>query len=129
MKAFGFPVHEAVSNEYEQLKMKKAHRFLILNIINETIVLEKTGDRESTFDQMIQSFDKVKPHYIIFDLDLLTSDGRKESKILFISYVPDVLGAKEKMPYASAKASLQNKLGSFHEKLQVHLKRSMNFQN
>ena len=45
--------------------------------------------------------------YGVFELEYNTSDGRVESKILFILYAPDICDSKEKFVYATTKDAVR----------------------
>ena len=45
--------------------------------------------------------------FAVFELEWDTQDGRKDSKILFILYAPDVCSTSMKFPYAACKDDIR----------------------
>lgn len=58
--------------------------------------------------------------YAIFELEYPTSDGRVESKILFILYAPDIVDSREKFVYATTKDEVRKKVQPFNKEFQVN---------
>ena len=58
--------------------------------------------------------------YAVFDLEYKTSDGRTESKLIFILYAPDICDSKEKFVYATTKEEVRKKVSPFNKELQVN---------
>lgn len=58
--------------------------------------------------------------YAIFELEYNTSDGRVESKILFILYAPDICDSKDKFVVATTKDEVKKKLQPFNKEIQVN---------
>lgn len=48
--------------------------------------------------------------YAVFELEYPTTDGRTESKILFILYAPDICDSREKFVYATTKDEVRKKI-------------------
>lgn len=63
---------------------------------------------------------KIRPpliayRYAIFELEYPTSDGRIESKVLFILYAPDICDSRAKFVYATTKDEVRKKIQPFNK--------------
>ena len=75
---------EECSQLFEELKIKRKHRFIIYKIGESQIEVESVGERSAT----LQDFGKALPYtdsrYAIFDYEYTTVDGRQASKLYFV---------------------------------------------
>jgi cofilin len=90
--------------------MKK--RYMIFKIEGDKeIVLESDGAREETYDQFSESLRASgEPRYGVVDVEFETADGRPNSKIVFVAFVPDTAKVKQKMIYSGSKDALKRVL-------------------
>jgi hypothetical protein len=65
-------------------------------------------------------FPIIPNRYAIFELEYPVSDGRIESKILFIMYAPDIMSSKDKFVIATTKDEVKKKLQPFNKEIQVN---------
>ena len=56
----------------------------------------------------------------MFEFEYETADKRKEFKIFFFLYAPDVCSANDKFVFASTKSSIQKKVSPVHKEVQVN---------
>ena len=74
-------------------------------------MIDEKGAREKTYDDFsacVQAADG--PRYGVVDVEFQTADGRDNSKIVFISWVPDTAKIKQKMVYSGSKDALKRVL-------------------
>ena len=117
MSLSGVTVSDQVITAYNELKTKKASRFLILVIENEkeVVIGENCTDRAASWESFVAKLPSDAPCYAIFDYEWNTPDGKRD-KILFISWNPDNAKIKQKMLYASTKGGVTQSLqGGYQE--------------
>lgn len=57
---------------FEDLKIRRAHRYLILRIRNYAIEIETVGDRDETFKDLTKKLPFTDCRYCVYDQDILT---------------------------------------------------------
>ena len=81
------------------------------------IVVEKQGKKEAedeefteqTWKTFVEALPEDEPRYALVDIDYLSVDGRKQSKLTFIFWSPDgKTTVKDRMLYASSNNTLKN---------------------
>ncbi|XP_013189686.2 twinfilin [Amyelois transitella] len=97
-------------------------RFLKISIENEQLVLAKyhavKGSWEQDFEKYVPSLVvEDQPCYILFRFDSTNSLGYEW---LLLSWSPDSAPVRQKMLYASTKATLKQEFGSAHIKDEMH---------
>eukprot|EP00920_Eleutheroschizon_duboscqi_P027470 GHVT01067418.1.p4 GENE.GHVT01067418.1~~GHVT01067418.1.p4 ORF type:complete len:117 (-),score=15.35 GHVT01067418.1:807-1157(-) len=97
--ASGMGVHEDCVTEFTALKIRKTAKWMIFNIANDKVSLEKKGLGDS------QEFKSHLPNddcrFGVYDLD---------HKIQFVLWCPDTAPVKARMIYATSKDALVKKL-------------------
>ncbi len=73
-------------------------------------MIEKTGERNKTFDDFVQDLPENDCRYGLIDIEFETADGRPTSKIVFISWNPDTASVRPKMLYSGSKEALKSAL-------------------
>ncbi|KAK3084199.1 hypothetical protein FSP39_009915 [Pinctada imbricata] len=117
MAMSGVKCDDAVVTEYEDMKMKKKIKFLVLYVEdNKLIKVEREKFKEEcpdaatgwwdTFEEFKASLPKDEPRYIVYDYQL---DNGVE-KLVLMHWNPDNAKVKPKMIYASSIAVLKTKL-------------------
>ncbi|CAG8517611.1 2606_t:CDS:10 [Diversispora eburnea] len=84
-------------------------RIIRVSIINESLVSNGTQNVTGLWDSVREFLDEANPCYILYRLDSKSSSGNYEW--LFLAYVPDNAKVRDKMLYASTRASLTKDLG------------------
>jgi cofilin len=84
-----FTVSEDAIQHFNDMRMKRTHRYVILKVEGSQAVLESVGAREATFDAFKEAMPKNEPRFAVYDLEFKKEDGRSESKVVFIMYSPD----------------------------------------
>lgn len=116
-------IDEAVSQHFNDLRMKRTHRFLIVAITEDgkNATVESVGERAATFADFKAKMPADQPRYAIFDLEYATADGRKESKLVFIMYSPDLCTKGTlRFVYAQNKDAIKAKMSPVHKELQIN---------
>ncbi|XP_020899758.1 actin-depolymerizing factor 1, isoforms a/b-like [Exaiptasia diaphana] len=95
-------------------KGKKEYRYIIFKIENNQVVVDKTGDRDKTFQDMINDLpEEDAARYVVFDLTYRTKrENQLREKIVFLSYCPSGTDTREKMLHGSTALEMKEKLGS-----------------
>ncbi|KAG9305488.1 hypothetical protein G9A89_006458 [Geosiphon pyriformis] len=88
-------------------------RIIRVSIVNESLVpngtIEAGDDWVSDYAKVLSFLEEKIPAYILFRLDSKSSTGNFEW--LFLCYVPDLAKVRDKMLYASTRATLTRDLG------------------
>ena len=103
--------------EARQEKTKAKYRMIKVLIANEQLVLDEHRESghswERDWDLMVtKSVESSQPCFILFRTDEM--DNAKSYKWLLISWSPDSASVRNKMLYASTKATLKKDFGSGH---------------
>lgn len=109
----GIEVSDEVITTFNDLKMKKSHKYLIAKIENKkTVVIEKIGGPEATYQDFLANLEKSEPRFAVFDYHYQTHDNppMNVSVLAFIFWSPDSASAQYKLIYASTKEDLKGKL-------------------
>lgn len=103
-----FDINPIIITTFQELKIRRKHRFIIINITDIDINIENVGERDKSFEDMTSLLPFTMCRYIIYDYEYETTDGRKASKIFFINWMPSNATPHNKMSYASAKGKLRD---------------------
>lgn len=107
----GVKVESEIPTLYEEFKLKKTLRYYTYKIEKKKLIkIDAIGQIDATYDDFCKEFPEAEPRYGIIDLEFETKDGRPTSKIVFISWNPDVGKIGDKMIYASSKESMKTAL-------------------
>lgn len=81
-------VPERSKSAFMELKRRKVHRYVIFKIDDrmEEIVVEKTGSPGESYDDFTASLPADDCRYAVYDLDFVSDDNCRKSKIFFISW-------------------------------------------
>lgn len=97
---------------YNELKIEKKHRYIILGLNEKRDALEvlKLGKREETIKDVEESLPKDNCRYVVFDFEFKTFENppRDTAKLLLICWAPDNAPIKVKVPFASTKSEIRN---------------------
>lgn len=93
---------------FDEFKINKKFRYYTYVIENKKLIkVDKVGERNATYEEFCAQLPENEPRYGVIDLDFETKDGRPTSKLIFISWVPDTGGIRDKMLYSSSKEALK----------------------
>ncbi|KAF9468634.1 actin depolymerizing factor [Collybia nuda] len=109
--ASGVGVNEKCLEEYQALKLKKTHKYIIFTLSKDSteIVVEKTSNSQ-IYDDFISDLPETECKWAIYDFEFEKSEGGKRNKICFVSWSPDDAKIKQKMLFASSKDALRRSL-------------------
>lgn len=81
-------VPEGSKSAFMELKRRKVHRYVIFKIDDsrEEVVVEKTGAPGESYDDFTASLPADDCRYAVYDLDFVSDDNCRKSKIFFISW-------------------------------------------
>lgn len=97
--------------------MGRKWKYLVFKLDNDgsSYIIDKKGEPSSTFENFKNDVPKNEPRYLVYDLDIVTYDGRKENKIIFILYSPDNSNVKHKFTYSTGKERLKSAIGAVNK--------------
>jgi len=111
--ATGIEASDEVGAIFNDFKLQKAPynlRYITYEIKNNTIEIEKQGERSKTWDDFCADLPENDARYAVIDVEFETDDGRPTSKILFLAWCPDGCKIKQKMMYAGSKEAIKRVL-------------------
>jgi cofilin len=107
-------VDDEVSTSFNKFKLQQEPyklRYFIYSIKDKkTIVIEKQGARDKTYEDLVEDLPENDCRYALIDLEFETDDGRPTSKLVFISWNPDTASIRPKMLYSGSKEALKSAL-------------------
>jgi len=112
----GVGVSDEVVEQFNNFKLQKAphnFRYFIYKIEgDEEIVIESTGPKTESYKEFEAKLQQITDEcrYGLVDYEFTTDDGRKTSKLVFVSWSPDTAKIKSKMVYASSREALKRVL-------------------
>ncbi|KAI9281779.1 hypothetical protein BC943DRAFT_329564 [Umbelopsis sp. AD052] len=111
----GIQVSQELAAAFAKAVASGDTRILRVSIVNESLVENgqspASGSFEEDFPELQKYLDESQPSFILVRLDTKSSAG--EYNWLFIAYVPDNSKVRDKMLYASSRASLTKDLGDY----------------
>ena len=109
--ASGVTVNDTCLQEYQALKLKKAHKYVIFNLNkdNTEIVVEKTS-KSADYDDFIADLPETECRWAVYDFEFEKEGAGKRNKLTFVSWAPDTAKIKQKMLFASSKDALRRAL-------------------
>ncbi|KAK3727213.1 hypothetical protein QZH41_007717 [Actinostola sp. cb2023] len=97
----------------------KLYRYIIFKITQDEkgnytkVVVDKTGERDSNFQDMKNDLNKDEARYIVFDMAFHTAqENQFREKIIFLKFVPDTCDRKQRMVYSTTENELKSKLST-----------------
>lgn len=109
----GVVAADDVSSTFQDFKLGKGEklRYYIYKIEDQkTIVIEKKGTRDKTYDDFCSDLPENEPRYGLVDLEFTSVDGRPTSKLVLITWNPDTAKIKPKMLYSGSKEAIKTAL-------------------
>ena len=70
------------------------------------VIIEKTAPKEATYEDFLNDLPANSARYAVYDLEYDTAEGLRQ-KIIFVMWAPDRCKIKEKMLFASTKATIK----------------------
>ena len=118
-----FQIADDIAQHFSDLRMKRTYRFLIVAISEDgtSAQIEKAGARTATFAEFKDAMPANQPRYAVYDLEYKTTDGRNESKLVFIMYSPDnCTQGQLRFIYAQNKDPIKAKVSPVHKEMQIN---------
>lgn len=113
----GVQVNEEAISQFNDFKLQKnaqkGTRYMIFKIEGDSEIVQEgeSGKREQTYDEFsTKIMETGEPRFGVFDAEFETEDGRPNSKIVFVAYIPDSCKIKQKMVYSGSKDALKRVL-------------------
>ncbi|CAK8692522.1 unnamed protein product [Clavelina lepadiformis] len=119
--ASGIKIEDETKTEALKCGKVGGYKALMMEIVKNTSKLEVVRMIETIpFFKDEMHFDKVvellnvrgydQPAYLLFDCDYVTHDSRKSSTLVFLSWIPDNIGVKQRMLYGSSATAVRQGL-------------------
>eukprot|EP00898_Chlorokybus_atmophyticus_P006092 jgi/Chlat1/6484/Chrsp45S05980 len=115
----GVTVTDECVTAFLELKRKKAYRFLIYDIKEGKVVLEKKGEPSQSYDAFVACLPENECRYAVYDYDYTNEDMAQKSKIVFVSWTPETAPRRSKMIFASSKSTIKQQLEGIQIELQA----------
>ncbi|CAH0488126.1 unnamed protein product [Peronospora farinosa] len=99
---------DAVMDEFKQLKMRRKYRYILFRIEADKVIVDTTASSSATFADFNASLPDSDCRYAVYDHEFVTADGRKSSKLFFVTWIPQNSHPGFKMAYTHAKSAIQS---------------------
>ncbi|MEU8851964.1 actin depolymerization factor/cofilin-like domain-containing protein [Streptomyces sp. NPDC048564] len=111
MSASGVMVNDVCLQEFQALKLKKQHKYVIFNLSgdNTEIIVEKVSS-STDYDDFIADLPESECRWAAYDFEFEQEGGGKRSKLTLVSWAPETARIKQKMAFASSKDALRRAL-------------------
>jgi cofilin len=110
-QATGVVVDDEVASSFNSFKLQAAGfklRYYVYKIENKkTIVIESSGERSKTYEDFCSCLPENECRYGLIDLEFESDDGRPTSKLVFITWNPDIGKIRDKMLYSGSKEAIK----------------------
>ena len=108
----GIKVHDDCMPVFNDFKIGHKYSYVLFTISDDErfIVVDKTGPKGSTYDDLLNDLPQRDICFAVYDYDFTNDDGNIRNRIVFISWVPDAAPARRKMISASTRVSFKNAL-------------------
>jgi len=113
-----------VIDRFNELKLRHCFRYIMMGLINKEteIGVLKCAPVGSTYEEFLEELReaacKGEGRYAVYDVQY--NDGtQNKTKLVFICWVPNSIGVRQKMLYASSKAEIKKKLVGVGKELQA----------
>ncbi|KAL8158815.1 hypothetical protein V2J09_000352 [Rumex salicifolius] len=122
MATLGMKVTEECKNAFMEMKWKKVHRYIVFKINADKspqVTVDKVGAPGEGYADFAASLPSEDCRYAVFDLDFVSVDNCRMSKIFFIAWAPMASTIRAKMLYATSKDGMRRALEGIHYELQA----------
>ena len=116
----GITAEEECVEKFNELKLGHKYRYIVYTITDDytKIVTLKTAEPSATYDDFLGELPEKECRYAVYDYEY-EDDGRKQNKIIFVVWAPDVAKVKPKMLVASSKDSFKRVLVGLGAEIQA----------
>lgn len=94
----------------KQLKIRRRHRYIIFQIVDDTVVVENAGARDAGVAELRRDLPPTECRYALYDHEYTTPDGRRPSKLFFLCWTPASSTPYAKMAYSHGRPVLRDKV-------------------
>ena len=96
---------------YQELKLKKSHKFIIFKLSsdNKEIIVDQTSE-STDWEDFLASLPEDTPRWAVYDFTYNGPDGGAKNKIVFFTWSPDGARVRAKMIYSSSRDALRRTL-------------------
>lgn len=125
----GVKLTNECTETYQVIQKDKKYRYAIFKIQDGEIHLDKTGDRNSTYEQFmteiqVKDGDNDDCRYAVYDYDYVQeaegTEASHRSKLFLMSWCPDTAKIKKKMIYSSSFDNLKKAFVGVHKVIQAN---------
>jgi len=118
--ASGIKVADSCVDKFQELKLGKAHRYVLykINPENTEVVVETTAPKTATYQDFVNALPKDDCRYAVFDFEY-QQEGGLRNKILFVVWAPESSKLKRKMLIAASKDAFRKKLVGIGTEIQA----------
>ncbi|KAJ4113935.1 hypothetical protein NW768_011465 [Fusarium equiseti] len=118
--ASGVTVNPACVETYQELRLKKSHKFIIFKLSkdNTDIVVDQTYE-SSDWEDFLKSLPEDEPVWAVYDFQYEAPESGVRNKLVFFSWTPDGARTRAKMLHASSKDALRRALVGIATEIQA----------
>jgi cofilin len=105
-------VPQEINELFQALKLRRKHKFLVFKLADDdsgNVIVEHVGDPKASANDFLALLPNSDCRFCIFDYDYKSTDGRPQSKLWFISYLPENATPHNMMAYSAAKGVFRDR--------------------
>lgn len=94
---------------FQEIKIRKKHRYVLFKIDNWKLEISKVGDRNANFEDFLKELPFSDCRYAVYDHERMKNDqygARKAEKVFFITWQPVPAPTQLKMLYSTERRTL-----------------------
>nr|CCA15393.1 conserved unknown protein putative [Albugo laibachii Nc14] len=106
---------EGIYEEFKNLKLRRRYRYIVMKIVEAKVVIESTAPPTASFESFIAALPDADSRYAVYDHEFTTTDGRKSSRLYFVTWIPQSSAPGFKMAYTHAKNAIRAPLEGIYD--------------
>jgi len=105
-------IDQAVKSTSSVMRLKGSPQYAVLrfDMARRSIIVEKTFDSSTSYDDFIATFPDSDCRYYLVDFPYTDAVGRELSRFMLITWTPENALVKDRMLYVTSSYSLRNEL-------------------
>eukprot|EP00904_Undaria_pinnatifida_P010186 jgi/Undpi1/6298/HiC_scaffold_20.g08781.m1 len=104
-----------LQDKLKALKLRRKHRFLVMRIDGTEVVADVVGAPGQGPAELRAALPYSDCRYAVYDQELVTTDGRKTSKLFFFTWLPHNATPHNKVVYSHGKMTVRQRLQGLYD--------------
>ena len=106
VKSLPTEVSSSIQDLFQALKLRRKHKYLVFKLATDesgTVDVEKVGGPKEKAADFLATLPNSDCRFAIYDHEYVSKDGRPQSKLFFVSWLPINATPHSMMAYSAAK--------------------------